>query len=358
MADEITRDINEKHRVTVMFVDDEMMVLKALRRALRKEPFNKIYVNDPRKVMDIFEREEIAVIVTDMKMPHIDGLKLLKMVKEGYPDTIKIVLSGYTQLPQVLAALNHGDLYKFITKPWDMADDFLPIIHEAIEKYEKLMERKKLSFNVMQKNQMYKKLLDLSKNKETNFQLEINKIKELSEIMMQRLRDISLRDPISISRYIEYYENAYNVWLYSIPRNDLEFSIERLESDFKKIFSKKNVDIEIGGLEKEEKRQVLYGNYRLLLNAFIAIDDMIVETCKESIQKHSVVVKMLNQESTKALIFMNKLEFESKDEKKYMDEFSKFMNEVISNLGGSFEILKVESQYYYRLSTYFSIKTD
>lgn len=356
MAEDITRDMNQEHKITVAFVDDEMMVLKSLRRALRKEPFNKIYINDPRKVMEVFEREEIAVIVTDMKMPHIDGLKLLKMIKEVYPDTVKIVLSGYTQLPQVLAALNHGELYKFITKPWNMEEEFLPVLNEAIEKYEKIIERKKLNLNTMQQNQMYKKLLNLSKNKESNINSEIDKIKELSEIMMHRLKQIAKSSPHSMLRHIESHEKCYNTWIYSIPRSDLEFTIEKLEEDLSKVLAKNNHRIKIAGLEDEDRKKPLIGNYRLLINSFIAIDEMVLKTCKESSLSSSVVVKMIDQKTTTALVFMNRINFRDSEEEKYMKEFSRMMTEVVANIGGSFEILRVESQYYYRLSTYFSIK--
>lgn len=356
MVDEITRDIKDKNKITVLFVDDEMMVLKSLRRALRNESFNKIYVNDPRKVMEIFEREEIGVIVTDMKMPHMDGLKLLKMIKEVYPDTVKIVLSGYTQLPQVLAALNHGELYKFITKPWNMEDEFLPVLYEAINKYKKLLERRKMSFNVIQKNQMYKKMLDLSKIKEINFQTEITRIKEINELMMQQLKEKASKESIDILRQIENYEICYDAWFYSVPRSDTEFTISQLENDIEKILSKKNQSMIINGLSEEAKKDVLVGDYRLLMGSLLGIDEMTTKTCKEDYEKHSVVAKIIDQEATKVLILMKRLNFISRNDKLLMEDFSKVMNEVVSSLGGGFEILRVETQYYYRFTTYFSVK--
>ncbi len=62
------------------------------------------------------ERENISVLVTDMKMPGMNGLELLKIVRQKYPDTIRIVLSGYTQLPQVLVTVNQGDIFKICNK--------------------------------------------------------------------------------------------------------------------------------------------------------------------------------------------------------------------------------------------------
>ncbi len=75
---------------------------------------------------------------TGMRMPEMSGLELLKIVKEKYPQVIRLVLSGYTQITTLLTAINQGEVYKYITKPWDLEDDFIPTIREALEHYETL----------------------------------------------------------------------------------------------------------------------------------------------------------------------------------------------------------------------------
>ncbi len=69
-------------------------------------------------------------------MPEMNGLELLKEVKELYPKTIRIVLSGYTHITTLLTAINQGQIYKFITKPWKLEEEFKPVIREALEFYE------------------------------------------------------------------------------------------------------------------------------------------------------------------------------------------------------------------------------
>lgn len=86
---------------TVLFVDDEIHILSSIRRATMDESFEALFASSGQEALQIFEKKEISVIVTDMRMPGMDGLALLKIVKEKYPQTVRIVLSGYTQLSQV-----------------------------------------------------------------------------------------------------------------------------------------------------------------------------------------------------------------------------------------------------------------
>ncbi len=86
----------------------------------------------------------MQVIVTDMRMPQMNGLELLRIVKQDYPNIVRIVLSGYTQITTLLTAINQGEVYKFITKPWRLEEDFKPAIRQALERYNSQAERNNL----------------------------------------------------------------------------------------------------------------------------------------------------------------------------------------------------------------------
>ena len=143
----------------VLFVDDEKNILNALRRGLFKEKYLKFFAVSGEEALKIMKSEEIDVIVTDMKMPVMSGLELLKIVTEEYPNVIKIVLSGYTQLPQILATINQVDIFKFITKPWDMETEFKKVINDAIYYFNIHRENKILRESLEKKNAIYQKLL-------------------------------------------------------------------------------------------------------------------------------------------------------------------------------------------------------
>jgi DNA-binding NtrC family response regulator len=121
---------------TILFVDDEVKVLNSLRRGLIDEPYETLFADSGKKALEILEQKEVHILVTDMRMPEMSGLELLKIVREKYPRIIRIVLSGYTQIATLLTAINQGEIYKYITKPWQMEEEFKPAIRQAIEFYD------------------------------------------------------------------------------------------------------------------------------------------------------------------------------------------------------------------------------
>lgn len=103
----------------LLLVDDEESILKALQRMLRREGYVIHLAASGEEGLAILAREPIGVIITDQRMPAMTGSQFLSKVKETYPDTIRIVLSGYTELNSITDAINRGAIYKFLTKPWD-----------------------------------------------------------------------------------------------------------------------------------------------------------------------------------------------------------------------------------------------
>jgi DNA-binding NtrC family response regulator len=120
---------------TVLFVDDEARVLSCLKGGLLDEPYKSLFANSGKEALEILDQNEVQVIVTDMRMPEMGGLELLKIVKEEYPHIVRMVLSGYTQVTTLLTAINQGEIFRFITKPWDFEKEFKPAVREAIEYY-------------------------------------------------------------------------------------------------------------------------------------------------------------------------------------------------------------------------------
>jgi len=120
---------------TVLFVDDEEKVLSCLKGGLLDEPYKTLFANSGKEALEILKKNEVQVIVTDMRMPEMGGLDLLRTVKEEYPHIVRMVLSGYTQVTTLLTAINQGEIFRFITKPGDFKEEFKPAIREAIEYY-------------------------------------------------------------------------------------------------------------------------------------------------------------------------------------------------------------------------------
>ncbi|MEN6413940.1 MAG: response regulator [Veillonellales bacterium] len=142
----------------VLFVDDEPHILSSIRRAAMDESFEAMFAGSGQEALEIFEKREISVIVTDMRMPGMDGLTLLKIIKEKYPQTVRIVLSGYTQLSQVLATVNQADIFQFIPKPWSMEEELLAGVRRGIKQFNLAAERDSLRDRLVQKNQAYRNI--------------------------------------------------------------------------------------------------------------------------------------------------------------------------------------------------------
>lgn len=103
--------------LNILFVDDEIFTLHALERLVKKETYGKYFAESGADALEIIEKTPIHIVVSDMKMPEMDGLALLKIVKEKHPEIIRMVLSAYAQTSQLLPCINTGEIFRFITKP-------------------------------------------------------------------------------------------------------------------------------------------------------------------------------------------------------------------------------------------------
>lgn len=208
----------EKRNV-VLFVDDEQHILNAIRRATFDESFDTVFAGSGATALEAFEQQEISVIVTDMRMPVMDGLTLLKIVREKYPSTVRIVLSGYTQLTQVLSSINQGEIFQFIPKPWQMEEELLWTIRRAIERYNMETERNSLQASLTKKNAAYVHILQEMDQKLANERRDIAGFKNINHwtfhFWKQRLASCFLdssgmiEDMESQFYWVEKIQNAY-----------------------------------------------------------------------------------------------------------------------------------------------------
>jgi YesN/AraC family two-component response regulator len=164
---------------SVLFVDDEINILSSLRRGLLEEEYSCHFADSGIKAVEILNQKKIHVIVTDMRMPEMNGLELLKHVEANYPSIIKLVLSGYTQLPQVLATINQVDIFNFITKPWSI-DELIVILRKAIDYY-----------ILQEDNTRYKTLLETQNQSYQNILKRIDEVVDNSKKSADLLRIIS-----------------------------------------------------------------------------------------------------------------------------------------------------------------------
>jgi EAL domain-containing protein (putative c-di-GMP-specific phosphodiesterase class I)/CheY-like chemotaxis protein len=112
-------DPTDRQQPTLLLVDDEANILKALTRILRRDGYRILSTTSIKEAFSLLATNDIQVIVSDQRMPEMSGTDFLSRVKAIHPNTVRIVLSGYTDLKSVTEAINEGAIYKFLTKPWD-----------------------------------------------------------------------------------------------------------------------------------------------------------------------------------------------------------------------------------------------
>ncbi len=139
-----TTNLEPASERNLLLVDDEENILNALSRLLRRDGYHILTADSGQDGLVLLEQHQVGVIITDQRMPQMTGSEFLSQVKELYPGTIRIVLSGYTELKSVTDAINRGAIYKFLTKPWDdrlLRDN----IEEAFRQYEMQGENQRLA---------------------------------------------------------------------------------------------------------------------------------------------------------------------------------------------------------------------
>jgi diguanylate cyclase (GGDEF)-like protein/PAS domain S-box-containing protein len=119
---------------TLLIIDDERHIISALRRLFKRTHMKVLTTTDPYEAMDIMAEHQVGVIISDQRMPEMLGTELLRKVKKIHPDTIRIMLSGYTDVETLSKAVNEGAIYKFIHKPWDDVD-LLEEVDKAFKVY-------------------------------------------------------------------------------------------------------------------------------------------------------------------------------------------------------------------------------
>ena len=131
----------------LLLVDDEPNILAALRRVLKQDGYQIHCANSAQEAFEILAETQIDVIVSDQRMPEMSGTEFLSKVKARYPGTVRLVLSGYTDLQSVTDAINRGAIYKFLTKPWD-DEQLRANLREAFQRHDIEQQNSRLKHEV------------------------------------------------------------------------------------------------------------------------------------------------------------------------------------------------------------------
>ncbi len=130
MSNGITLPATDRaEQAALLFVDDESNILSSLKRLFRPLGYRIHTALGGPKGLEILAREEIDLVISDMRMPGMDGAEFLEEVAKQWPNTVRILLTGYSDLGSTIAAINNGHIYRYVAKPWEEHELTLTIKH-------------------------------------------------------------------------------------------------------------------------------------------------------------------------------------------------------------------------------------
>ncbi|HUU41535.1 MAG TPA: response regulator, partial [Desulfatiglandales bacterium] len=176
-----------KHNI--LLVDDEEKILHSLNRLLRKEGYQLFTASSGAEALRILEENEVHLAISDQRMPQMSGTEFFASVKDRYPDMIRIILTGYTEVDSITESINKGHIYKFLLKPWN--DQGLKLeIRKALDHYDLIQANKQLHEKVLKQNQELKKINEnlgiLVRERTRELEMQ-NKALELSRAILEDL---------------------------------------------------------------------------------------------------------------------------------------------------------------------------
>ena len=103
---------------TILCVDDEPNILASLRRLFRRENYRVLCAGSAAAGVALLEQEEVDIVISDMQMPEVNGTEFLECVRRRWPSTLRMLLTGHADVESTIGAINRGEIYRYITKPW------------------------------------------------------------------------------------------------------------------------------------------------------------------------------------------------------------------------------------------------
>jgi response regulator RpfG family c-di-GMP phosphodiesterase len=176
-------------RHTILCLDDERNILQSLKRLLRREGYNMLLASSGEEAFKLLEENDVHLIISDQRMPQMSGTEFLAKVKDKYPDVLRVILTGYTDVDSITESINKGHIYKFFLKPWN--DHNLKLeIRQALDQYDLIKANQHLDETVVRQNrelqQINEKLEDIVEERTREIALQ-NHALELSHCILENL---------------------------------------------------------------------------------------------------------------------------------------------------------------------------
>ncbi len=186
----VSEDVRGEEQGALLIIDDEPEVLAALQRYFRRKYAVRIATSAEEGVR-VLKESPVNVVISDQRMPGMKGTEFFRKIKEEHPDVVRMILTGYSDIDAVIAAINDGNIFRYITKPWN-PEELDGIVREAFERYSLIRENRRLirdlqDANVLLEGRVQERTLDLAR---TNGELQQELVeRRKAEEQVRRERD-------------------------------------------------------------------------------------------------------------------------------------------------------------------------
>ncbi|HEY9508320.1 MAG TPA: response regulator, partial [Verrucomicrobiae bacterium] len=162
----------------ILIIDDEEIILVALYETLRRENYEVVTTSDPEAALAELKKREFAVIISDQRMPTMMGLELLAQARQIQPLASRILITAVLSLDTVIEAINKGEIFRFIVKPW-LREELLVTIKNAVQRYD--LTRQNVRLNAATQS-MNEQLVELNRSLEQQVKLVAQQNQQLTEM--------------------------------------------------------------------------------------------------------------------------------------------------------------------------------
>ncbi len=139
---QVNKNAEGETKPKLLYIDDEIYNLVALKAALRRD-YEIFTVSSAEEGLVFLKEKDIQIVISDQRMPQMTGVQFFSKIKESHPEPIRILLTGYSDIEAVVDAINKGEVYRYLTKPWD-ATYLKAIIDQGLELFNLRRENKQL----------------------------------------------------------------------------------------------------------------------------------------------------------------------------------------------------------------------
>ena len=147
----------------ILIIDDEASILRALRRTLMYNGYSVLVTTNPKKAIELMNESNIALLICDQRMPEMLGNEVLQFARKYYPSVVRVLITGYSDMESTIAAINQGQIFRFIAKPWN-DEELLQVVEAAFEYRADSINKELILNSFLTEKEDWKKTVDQMSN--------------------------------------------------------------------------------------------------------------------------------------------------------------------------------------------------